>query len=107
MNGDILLIESTLTEISSLLREANESGGSWQEIAAQRRNRVQREIEERQACLVTLNSTLACDCGQLVKCPQVDGCPLIAQDSYGERSAVGNEGRGPFRASDRLQSCGR
>ncbi|MFD0205014.1 MULTISPECIES: MerR family transcriptional regulator [Saccharothrix] len=67
----------TLTEISSLLDEAEESGGSWQEIADQRRASIQREIEERQAWLKTLNSTLACDCRQLVKCPQVAGCPLM------------------------------
>ncbi|GHH43625.1 helix-turn-helix domain-containing protein [Lentzea cavernae] len=67
----------SLTEISSLLDEAEESGGSWQEIAAHRRTSIQREIEERQGWLNTLNSTLECGCPQLVKCPQVEGCPLL------------------------------
>ncbi|MFE2757490.1 MerR family transcriptional regulator [Actinosynnema sp. NPDC059335] len=67
----------SLTEISSLLDEAEESGGSWQEIADQRRARIEREIAERQAWLTTLNSTLACGCRQLVTCPQVAGCPLM------------------------------
>ncbi|WP_158853880.1 MerR family transcriptional regulator [Saccharothrix deserti] len=67
----------SLTEIASLLHEAEESDGSWQEIAAERRNKIQREIEERQAWLRTLNSTLACACPQLVECPRVVGCPLL------------------------------
>lgn len=71
----------SLTEIASLLDEAEESGGSWQEIAARRRACIQREIEERQAWLNTLNSTLACGCPQLVKCPQVAGCPLMAMST--------------------------
>ncbi|MFE2755831.1 MerR family transcriptional regulator [Actinosynnema sp. NPDC059335] len=66
----------SLTEISSLLREADESGGSWHQVAARRRARIQREIEQRQAWLDTLDATLACGCAQLLKCPRVAGCPL-------------------------------